>query len=62
MALYNQTTSTTTEICLTSETGYCAEWEKTTETTYNFFDPIYLVLKLAIGFFIIIKIMNFRKK
>jgi len=54
--------STTTEICLTPDTGYCAEWQKTTETTYGWIDPLYLCFKIAIGFVIIFYIAFRRKK
>jgi len=55
--LYNQQTSTTTQICLSeTSTGFCAEWLNNTETTYNWFDTLALFLLpitmiVVIGFF-----------
>jgi len=51
--MYNQTLSTTTEICLTPDTGFCAEWQKTTETTYQYFDLIIYILIAIIPFAVI---------
>jgi len=56
--LYNQQISTTTEVCLTesSTNTFCAEWQKETLTTYNWFDNLVLFMIpitaiIVIGFF-----------
>jgi len=56
--MYNQTISTTTEVCLLESTNgnYCENWQINTEKTFNYFDLIiYLLLPIItfvmIGFF-----------
>lgn len=50
---YNQQTASTTEICLTESVAgyYCSSWQKTTETTYNYFDTISLIMAILLPLF-----------
>lgn len=51
--MYNQTISTTTEICTVPDTAYCNTWVKTTETTYQYFDMLILIFILITPFVLI---------
>jgi len=59
---YNQKIETATTTCLIPDTGYCAESLTTTETTYQYFDVIYLLFKITMAFVIIFLLSNKRKK
>lgn len=57
----NQTISKTTEVCLdTTQTGYCAVWEKTTTNEIGWINPLYLGTKIFLGIFIIFALIKFR--
>lgn len=59
---YNQTLKTSTTTCLTADTGYCAESLTTTETTYYYFDVIYLIFKIALAFWVIFYLIGKKRK
>lgn len=62
--MYNQSLSTTTEICTVPDNGYCNTKVITTEITYQYFDLLYLILKFTIGFSIVFLFLRlaFRKR
>lgn len=58
---YNQKIELATSTCSFSGPAYCEQWTKETITTYQYFDILYLVLKIALGFAIIFLLAK-RKK
>ncbi len=58
---FNQTISTSTETCLAeTSAGFCSIWQKEQTVTVGWASPIYLALKIAIGFFIIFAVIKMR--
>lgn len=60
--LYNQQIATTSEMCVVAGSDYCLQWEKETITTYQWFDTIFILIKIAFGIIIVLGVISFRKK